>query len=76
MMRGREMGFILRKFGITYAQFAEKIGGKSVSTIQRWVSGNDELKGKDILVLESLIPKQMYQEMRAEWQRLHPPRPH
>lgn len=73
MMRGNELGFILRKSGVTYAKFAEHIGKKSVSTIQRWVSYNEEVKGIYILMLERIITKQMYQELRAEWQKLHQP---
>ncbi len=74
MMRGNELGFILQKSGVTYAKFAEHIGKKSVSTIQRWVSYNEEVKGIYILMLERIITKQMYKELRAEWQKLHQPR--
>ncbi len=74
MMRGNELGFILQKSGVTYAKFAEHIGKKSVSTIQRWVSYDEEVKGIYILMLERIITKQMYKELRAEWQKLHQPR--
>ena len=74
MMRGNELGFILQKSGVTYAKFAEHIGKKSVSTIQRWVSYDEEVKGIYILMLERIITKQMYKELRAEWQKLHLPR--
>lgn len=74
MMRGNELGFILQKSGVTYAKFAEHIGKKSVSTIQRWVSYNEEVKGIYILMLERIITKQMYKELRSEWQKLHQPR--
>ena len=69
MMNGHELGFILQKSGVTYAKFAEHIGKKSVSTIQRWVSSNSEVKGIYILMLESLITKQMYKELRLEWKK-------
>jgi len=72
MMRGFELGFILQKSGVTYAKFAEHIGKKSVSTIQRWVSYNSEVKGIYILMLESIITKKMFQELRLEWKKTHP----
>lgn len=72
MMNGHELGFILRKSGVTYAKFAEHIGKKSVSTIQRWVTYNSEVKGLYILMLESIITKKMLQELRLEWKKTHP----
>ncbi|MBK9249127.1 MAG: hypothetical protein IPM69_13690 [Ignavibacteria bacterium] len=74
MMNGRELGFILQKSGLTYAKFAESIGKRSVSTVQRWVSYDAEVKGIYILMLERIITKGLYQELRSEWKRLHPPR--
>jgi len=73
MLHGHELGFILQKSGLPYAKFAEHIGKKSVSTIQRWVSYNVEVKVIYVLMLERIITRKMYQELRSEWQRLHPP---
>lgn len=69
MMRGRELGYILRKSGIPYAKFAEYTGKKSASTVQRWVSSDSEIKGVNFLILERVLKKPLLRELRSEWQK-------
>lgn len=69
MMRGRELGYILRKSGIPYAKFAKYTGKKSASTVQRWVSSDSEIKGVNCLILERVLKKPLLRELRSEWQK-------
>ncbi len=73
-MNGEEFKFIRERFGLSRRQlgiFAEKIMGKPVSskTIYNWEC-KEQLNYMQIHLLRNLMPSDMFEEARKEYERL------
>ncbi len=66
-MRGHKLRFVLKKAGLKYKQFAE-IAGKSVVTVQRWVSQNEDVGEIYILPLRTLLTNKIFKQIEKEWE--------
>ncbi|MBK9246547.1 MAG: hypothetical protein IPM69_00160 [Ignavibacteria bacterium] len=65
-MKGQKLRFVLKKAGLKYKQFAE-IAGKSVVTVQRWVSMNEDVGEIYILPLRNLLTNKIFNQIEKEW---------
>ncbi len=68
-MNGKKLRFILKKAGLKYKQFAE-IAGKSVVTVQRWVSKNEDVGEIYILPLRTLLTNKVFKQIEKEWEEV------
>ncbi len=65
-MKGKKLRFVLKKAGLKYKQFAE-IAGKSVVTVQRWVSYNEDVGEIYILPLRTLLTNKVFNQIEKDW---------
>ncbi|MBK9247174.1 MAG: hypothetical protein IPM69_03455 [Ignavibacteria bacterium] len=65
-MKGHKLRFVLKKAGLKYKQFAE-IAGKSVVTVQRWVSYNEDVGEIYILPLRTLLTNKVFNQIEKDW---------
>jgi len=68
-MKGHKLRFVLKKAGLKYKQFAE-IAGKSVVTVQRWVSYNEDVGEIYILPLRTLLTNKIFNQIEKEWEEV------
>lgn len=68
-MKGHKLRFVLKKAGLKYKQFAE-IAGKSVVTVQRWVSQNEDVGEIYILPLRTLLTNKIFNQIEKEWEEV------
>ncbi len=66
-MKGHKLRFVLKKAGLKYKQFAE-IAGKSVVTVQRWVSQNEDVGEIYIIPLRTLLTNKIFKQIEKEWE--------
>ncbi len=65
-MDGNKLRFILKKSGIKYKQFALLIG-KSVVSVQRWVSMNENVGEIYTMPLRRVLSNKVYNQIEKEW---------
>ncbi len=68
-MKGHKLRFVLKKAGLKYKQFAE-MSGKSVVTVQRWVSQNEDVGEIYILPLRTLLTNKIFNQIEREWEEV------
>ena len=66
-MEARKLKFILKKAGLRYHEFADKIG-KSTPTVQRWISEDQNIGEIYALDLEKMLTSKIYAKLELEWE--------
>ncbi len=65
-MKGQKLRFVLKRAGLKYKDFALMVR-KSVVTVQRWVSENEDVGEIYTLQLRDLLTNKIFNKIEQEW---------